>query len=116
MPFIRDASCNPLSRPPDSDRCIYRRKVALITGGGSGIGRAVAIAFAGEGADVVISYLSEDRDAEETAKWVREAGKRALTIAGDIKNAAHCKQSAEATVQEFERLDANSIVWSQISR
>jgi NAD(P)-dependent dehydrogenase (short-subunit alcohol dehydrogenase family) len=80
-------------------------KVALITGGDSGIGRAVAIAFAREGADVVISYLSEDEDAEETAKWVREAGQRALLLPGDIKSEDHCKGLVEKTVREFGRLD-----------
>lgn len=102
---------NQMDPIPDHGEQTYRGsgqlagKVALITGGDSGIGRAVAIAFAREGADVVISYLSEDGDAEETAKWVREAGKRALTIPGDIKSEAHCKQIVEATVQEFGRLD-----------
>ena len=80
-------------------------RVALITGGDSGIGRAVAIAFAREGADVVISYLSEDEDAEETAKWVREAGQRALLLPGDIKSEDHCKNLVEKTVREFGRLD-----------
>src|SRR5438045_8037083 len=66
-------------------------RVALITGGDSGIGRAVAIAFAREGADVAISYLPEEqRDAEETAKWVRDAGRRVLTLPGDIRDEQHC--------------------------
>jgi NAD(P)-dependent dehydrogenase (short-subunit alcohol dehydrogenase family) len=80
-------------------------KVALITDGDSGIGRAVAIAFAREGADVVISYLSENEDAEETAEWVRKAGQRALVIPGDIKSEAHCKSLIDDTVREFGRLD-----------
>ncbi len=80
-------------------------KVALITGGDSGIGRAVAIAFAREGADVAISYLSEDEDAEETAGWVRKAGQRAILLPGDIKSEDHCKSLVEKTVREFGRLD-----------
>src|SRR3954465_14084521 len=80
-------------------------RVAIITGGDSGIGRAVAIAFAREGADVVIAYLSEDDDAEETAQWVRKAGQRALVVPGDIKSESHCKGLVERTVQEFGRLD-----------
>ena len=59
-------------------------KAAVITGGDSGIGRAVAIAFAREGADVLIAYLNEDDDAEETARWVREAGRKAVIVRGDI--------------------------------
>ena len=58
---------------------------AIITGGDSGIGKAVAIAFAREGADVVISYLNEDEDAKDTAKWVEEAGRKAILVPGDIK-------------------------------
>jgi len=102
---------NQMDPVPDHGEKTYRGsgqltgKVALITGADSGIGRAVAIAFAREGADVVISYLSEDHDAEETAKWIREAGKRALTIAGDIKSEAHCKELVETTVKEFGHLD-----------
>jgi NAD(P)-dependent dehydrogenase (short-subunit alcohol dehydrogenase family) len=80
-------------------------KVALITGADSGIGRAVAIAFAREGADVVISYLDEDEDAAETAKWVRQAGREVLSISGDICNAAHCKSLIDKTVEKFGRLD-----------
>ena len=81
------------------------RKVALITGADSGIGRAVAIAFAREGADVVISYLNEDEDAQETAEWVRKAGKRALLVPGDIKSEDHCKKLVAKAVDEFGRLD-----------
>jgi NAD(P)-dependent dehydrogenase (short-subunit alcohol dehydrogenase family) len=78
---------------------------ALITGGDSGIGRAVAIAFAREGADVLISYLNEHEDAEETAKWVREAGRKAITVPGDITSHQHCEQLVSRAVQEFGRLD-----------
>jgi NAD(P)-dependent dehydrogenase (short-subunit alcohol dehydrogenase family) len=80
-------------------------RVALITGADSGIGRAVAIAFAREGADVLISYLSEDEDAEETAKWVREAGRRAVTIAGDIADEGHCRSLVERCVGELGGVD-----------
>src|SRR6478735_7262967 len=78
---------------------------AIITGGDSGIGRAVAIAFAREGADVVISYLNEDVDAAETASWVRKAGRKAVTVAGDIGSQEHCEKLVERTFQEFGRLD-----------
>lgn len=77
----------------------------LITGGDSGIGRAVAIAFAREGADVVISYLNEEQDAQETARLVTEAGRKAVTIAGDISNEAHCQELVHRAVQEFGRID-----------
>src|SRR3954451_7058444 len=65
---------------------------AIITGGDSGIGRAVAIAFAREGADVLISYLNEHEDAKETARFVEEAGRKAVLMPGDIQQEEHCKQ------------------------
>jgi NAD(P)-dependent dehydrogenase (short-subunit alcohol dehydrogenase family) len=80
-------------------------KVAVITGGDSGIGRAVAIAYAREGADVVISYLSEDSDARDVAKYVEEAGRRAVLIPGDLSEAQHCRDVIARTVQEFGRVD-----------
>lgn len=80
-------------------------KVALITGADSGIGKAVALAFAREGADVVVSYLDEHEDAEDTARLVREAGRRVLTLPGDIGEQAHCKELVERTVAEFGALD-----------
>lgn len=80
-------------------------KVALITGADSGIGKAVAIAYAREGADVVIGYLSETEDAEDTAKWVHDAGRKALVIAGDLADPQHCRELVEKTVAEFGRLD-----------
>jgi NAD(P)-dependent dehydrogenase (short-subunit alcohol dehydrogenase family) len=80
-------------------------RVALITGGDSGIGRAVAIAFAREGADVLISYLSEEEDARETARWVEEAGQKATLVGGDIGNEAHCRGLVERAVGDFGRLD-----------
>ena len=73
-------------------------KVALITGADSGIGRAVAIAFAREGADVAISYLDERHDAEETEHWVKEAGRRALLLPGDMTQSAHCRDLVERAV------------------
>jgi NAD(P)-dependent dehydrogenase (short-subunit alcohol dehydrogenase family) len=80
-------------------------KVALITGGDSGIGRAVALAFAREGADVLISYLNEDSDAEETARVVREAGRKAVLAPGDISGEGHCQSLVERTTSELGRLD-----------
>ena len=80
------------------------RKV-LITGGDSGIGRAVALAFAREGADVVISYLNEDSDAQETARLVTSAGRKAVLAPGDISNEAHSKALIERTVNELGGID-----------
>ena len=80
--------------------------VALITGGDSGIGRAVAIAFAREGADVLVSYLPEEQpDAEETCRWVTQAGRRALALPGDIQQERHCTSMIERALEEFGRLD-----------
>ncbi|HZZ11185.1 MAG TPA: glucose 1-dehydrogenase [Paraburkholderia sp.] len=80
-------------------------KAAIITGGDSGIGRAVAIAFAREGADVLIAYLDEDEDARETARWVEEAGRKALVLRGDITRPEHCKEIVERAFEAFGRLD-----------
>ncbi|EAU39911.1 dehydrogenase [Fulvimarina pelagi HTCC2506] len=80
-------------------------QAAIITGGDSGIGRAVAIAFAREGADVLVSYLDEHGDAEETKTWVERAGKRCVLLPGDVKEEAHCAAIVERTVSEFGRLD-----------
>jgi hypothetical protein len=82
-----------------------RDKVALITGGDSGIGRAVAIAFAKEGADVAIVYLDEHQDAEETKRLVAEKGRRCIAIAGDVGDEAFCRQAVEQTVRELSKLD-----------
>ncbi|MEJ7676909.1 MAG: SDR family oxidoreductase [Segetibacter sp.] len=78
---------------------------AIITGGDSGIGRAVAIAFAREGADVLISYLNEDEDAKETAKYVERAGRKAVLVPGDIQDEAHCKQIVDRALQELGQID-----------
>jgi NAD(P)-dependent dehydrogenase (short-subunit alcohol dehydrogenase family) len=80
-------------------------KVALITGGDSGIGRAVAILYAKEGADVSIVYLNEHEDAEETRRQVEEEGRRCLLIAGDVGDEAFCREAVERTVSELGRLD-----------
>lgn len=80
-------------------------KVALISGGDSGIGRAVAVAMAREGADVAIVYLEEDEDARDTRKLIEEEGTRALLIAGDIGSEPFCKEAVEKTVRELGRLD-----------
>ncbi|WP_018612178.1 SDR family oxidoreductase [Segetibacter koreensis] len=80
-------------------------KKAIITGGDSGIGRAVAIAFAREGADVLISYLSEHEDAKETAKYVEEAGRKAVLVPGDISEEEQCKQIINRALEEFGQID-----------
>jgi NAD(P)-dependent dehydrogenase (short-subunit alcohol dehydrogenase family) len=80
-------------------------KVALITGGDSGIGRAVAIVYAKEGADVAICYLNEHEDANETKRHVEQEGRRCLLIAGDIGDESHCQQVVEQTISELGKLD-----------
>ncbi len=78
---------------------------AIITGADSGIGRAVALAFAREGADVLISYLDEDEDAQETLRLVEEAGRKGVVVGGDIGEEAHCRRIVQRAVEEFGRLD-----------
>jgi NAD(P)-dependent dehydrogenase (short-subunit alcohol dehydrogenase family) len=80
-------------------------KVAVITGGDSGIGRAVAVAFAREGADVVIAYLDEDTDARETKRLVEERGRNALLVAGDVGKEKHCQRIVQQTIKKFGKLD-----------
>ena len=80
-------------------------KAAVITGGDSGIGRAVAIAFAREGADVLISYLNEDKDAQETASLVEQAGQRAVLVRGDLDTAEQCRKIIDTAVNEFGKID-----------
>jgi len=82
-------------------------KKAVITGGDSGIGRAIAIAFAREGADVLISYLAdiEDKDANETADYVRDSGRKAVLMKGDIRDPEHCRAIIKKAVEEFGQID-----------
>jgi NAD(P)-dependent dehydrogenase (short-subunit alcohol dehydrogenase family) len=82
-----------------------RGKVALITGADSGIGQAVAILFAKEGADIAIVYLNEHQDAEHTKRKVQQEGRRCLTISGDVGDEAFCQQAVTQVVEEFGRLD-----------
>lgn len=80
-------------------------KIALITGADSGIGRAVAIAYAREGADVAVSYLDEHDDARETARWVEQAGRQCLLLPGDLADKAHCADLVARTLERFGRID-----------
>lgn len=101
----------PMEPRPDHGEHSYRGhgrldgKAAIITGGDSGIGRAVAIAFAREGADVLISYLDEHDDARETARWVEQAGRKAVLVPGDIAERAHCRTVVQRAIDAFGRLD-----------
>src|SRR4051812_47764118 len=101
-----------MAHKPDHGEQSYRGhgrlegKAALITGGDSGIGRAVAIAYSREGADVAISYLpEEEEDARESARWVREAGRKAILLPGDITSEPHCRGMVEQIVKEWGRID-----------
>lgn len=80
-------------------------KKAIITGGDSGIGRAVAIAFAREGADVLISYLNEDDDARDVARYVEDAGRKCVLVPGDLSDPAHCRAVVDRAVKEFGGVD-----------
>lgn len=80
-------------------------KAALITGADSGIGRAVALAFAREGADILVSYWTEESDAQETVRLVEQAGRRAIAVGGDIGDEQHCQQLVQRAVREFGHLD-----------
>jgi NAD(P)-dependent dehydrogenase (short-subunit alcohol dehydrogenase family) len=82
-----------------------RNKKAVITGADSGIGKAVAIAFAREGADVLISYLNEDEDAADTARWVEDAGRKAVLLAGDLSDPAHCREVIATAVDQLGGID-----------
>jgi hypothetical protein len=100
-----------LSPRPDHGEESYRGsgrlagKAAVITGADSGIGRAVAIAYAREGADVLIAYLNEHDDARETASWVERAGRKAVLVAGDLADSAHCRAVIDTAVAELGRID-----------
>lgn len=80
-------------------------KRAIVTGGDSGIGRAVAIAFAREGADVLIAYLNEDEDARDVERYVTEAGRKCVLVPGDLSDPAHCRRVVEKAVEEFGGID-----------
>ena len=101
----------PLEPSPDHGEESYKGsgrlagKAAILTGGDSGIGRALAIAFAGEGADVLIGYLDEDDDARETARWIEKAGRRAPLARGDVTDAQHCDAIVQQAVDAFGKLD-----------
>jgi NAD(P)-dependent dehydrogenase (short-subunit alcohol dehydrogenase family) len=80
-------------------------KRAIITGGDSGIGRAVAIAFAREGADLLVAYLCEHDDAKETARWVEQTGRKCVLVAGDIQNPAHCRKIVDDAATQLGGID-----------
>ncbi|PWE53277.1 NAD(P)-dependent oxidoreductase [Metarhizobium album] len=96
---------------PDHGETSYRGsgrlkgRKAIITGGDSGIGRAVAIAYAREGADLLISYLNEEEDAKETRRYVEDAGRKAVLVPGDIKTSAHCRALVDKAVAELGGID-----------
>ncbi len=103
------AEMNPV---PDCGEDSYRGsgklegKAAVVTGGDSGIGRAVAIAYAREGADVLITYLpEEERDARDVARYIEEAGRKAVLVPGDLSEAAHCRAVIAKAVEEFGKVD-----------
>ena len=102
---------NVMEPVPDHGEQSYRGcgrladKKAVITGADSGIGRAVAIAYAREGADVLIAYLSEHDDAKETERLVRDAGRKAVLVPGDVQNAAHCRSIVKKAVSELGGID-----------
>jgi len=107
MPGRTDA----MQPKPDHGEDSYRGcnrlagKKALITGGDSGIGRAVAIAYAREGADILISYLNEHEDAKETQRLVEKAGRKAVVLAGDVGSSAHCRKIIDTAVSELGGID-----------
>ena len=96
---------------PDHGEELYRGsgrlagKRAIITGGDSGIGRAVAIAFAREGADLLVAYLCEHDDAKETARWVEQAGRKCVLVAGDIQDPAHCRKIVDDAATQLGGID-----------
>src|ERR1700736_5908255 len=107
VPGVQSAM-NPV---PDCGEKSYRGsgrltgKRAVITGGDSGIGRAVAIAYSREGADVLIAYLNEEEDAQETRRLIEAAGRKAVLVAGDLQDSAHCRAVIEKAVLELGGID-----------
>jgi NAD(P)-dependent dehydrogenase (short-subunit alcohol dehydrogenase family) len=89
----------------EKDVLRLRNKVAIITGGDSGIGKAVAIAFAKEGANIVIAYREDHKDAATTAERIKEIGQHCLFIPGDVSKASHCKKIVLQTIKQFSRID-----------
>ena len=104
----RSAKMNP---EPDYGEKTYRGadklkgKKTVVTGGDSGIGRAVALAFAREGADVLVSYLDEEDDAKETKRLVEGAGRKCVLVPGDVSSPDHCRKLVQKAVDEFGRID-----------
>jgi NAD(P)-dependent dehydrogenase (short-subunit alcohol dehydrogenase family) len=100
-----------MARKPDHGEDSYRGhqrlegKATVVTGADSGIGRAVAIAYAREGADVLIAYLNEHEDAKDTARLVEQAGRRAVLVAGDLADPQHCAHVVDQAMREFGRID-----------
>lgn len=94
-----------------------RNKVALISGGDSGIGRSVAVLFAHEGADIAFGYLDEDEDAQETVRLIEAEGRRCIAMRGDISQEAVCREMVEATLKAFGRLDilVNNAAWQEVA-
>ena len=111
QPQPMPGATNAMNPKPDHGETSYKGsgrlegKKAIITGGDSGIGRAVALAFAREGADVLISYLDEEEDAAETRRLIEEAGRKAVLVPGNIGDAAHCRRIVERAVEAFGRVD-----------
>lgn len=100
-----------MNEKPDHGETTYKGfgrlagKVALITGADSGIGRAVALAFAREGADVAVAYLSEHEDAKETQALIEQAGQRAILLPGDLVDETHCRRLVQETVKQLGHID-----------
>ncbi len=111
QPQAYPGSTAAMTPTPDHGEDSYRGsgrlagKIAVVTGADSGIGRAVAIAFAREGADLVLSYLDEDIDARETARWVQQAGRRVVLVPGDLSDPSHGAALVSQAVEEFGRID-----------
>lgn len=95
----------PESKADNAQKRKLEGKIAIISGGDSGIGRAVALAFVKEGAEVCITYLDEEKDAKETEKLIKEAGGNCLLIAGDVRDDKHCESIVVKTIDSFGKLD-----------